>query len=155
MKNDEPIVCFFLAHLRDKEADSGIGRESSEEENGITAKAVKNRHPKYLSKPLIDSQIGILSKGMPAFQNPRLSVGYYQVPVASNSLERTAVMTPNTLYEFLRILSGLSNAPAVFEYLMKKALGILRNTISFTYIGDIFITLGDFRTRTSEINPTL
>lgn len=47
-------------------------------------------------------------------------LGYYQVPVAENSIAKTAFMTPDGHYEFIQMPFGPINTPAVFQRLMNR-----------------------------------
>lgn len=64
---------------------------------------------------------------------------YYQVPVAADSIEKTAFVTPEGQYEFLRMPFGLTNAPAVFQRLMDRVLADFKNSIAFPYLDDVII----------------
>lgn len=100
----------------------------------LNAITVKDKYP----LPLIDDQIDRLG-GNKYFTGLDLASGYYQVPVAENSITKTAFVTPEGHYEFLRMPFGLTNAPAVFQRLMDKVLGPLKNTIAFPYLDDVII----------------
>lgn len=88
--------------------------------------------------PLIEEQIDKLG-GNRYFTGLDLASGYYQVPVSANSIEKTAFVTPEGHYEFLRMPFGLTNAPAVFQRLMDKVLSNLKNSIAFPYLDDVII----------------
>lgn len=60
--------------------------------------------------PLIKEQIDKLG-GNRYFTELDLALGYYQVPMAADSIEKTAFVTPESHYEFLCM--PLTNAPAV------------------------------------------
>lgn len=100
----------------------------------VNAITVKDKYP----LPLIEEQIDRLGNNK-YFIGLDLASGYYQVPMAEESIEKTAVVTPDAHFEFLRMPFGLSNAPAVFQRLMNNVLGELKNTKAFPYIDDIII----------------
>lgn len=79
--------------------------------------------------PLVEKQIDKL-RGIQYFTGLDLAAGYYQVPVAIDSIEKTAFVTPESHYKFLRMPFGLTNAPVVFQRLMDKLLCNLKYSIT-------------------------
>jgi hypothetical protein len=61
--------------------------------------------------------------------------GYYQVAMSPASVEKTAFVTPDGHYEFLRLPFGLKNAPSHLSLLMFQAFGDL-NFVKI-YLDDI------------------
>jgi hypothetical protein len=51
---------------------------------------------------------------------------YWQVPVAEADTCKTAFVTPDGLYEFVRLPFGLYNAPSIFKRLMDRVLARLK-----------------------------
>ena len=47
--------------------------------------------------------------------------GYWQIPMADQSQEKTAFTTPYRLFEFRVIPFGLHHAPATFQWMMKSS----------------------------------
>lgn len=88
--------------------------------------------------PIIDDQIDRLG-GYKYFTTLDLMSGFYQVPMSTDSIEKTGFVTPDGHYEFLRMPFGLTNAPAVFQRLMNTVLGVLCNNIAYVYIDDVII----------------
>ena len=75
--------------------------------------------------------------GSKIFSKIDLARGYHQIPMAPDSVPKTAVITPFGLYEFLCMPFGLKNAAQAFQRLMDS---ILRNVpAAFVYIDDILV----------------
>lgn len=104
----------------------------------LNAITVKDKYP----MPLIEEQIDKLG-GNQYFTGLDLASGYYQVPTSADSIEKTAFVTPERNYEFLRMPFGLTNALAVFQRLINNVLGSLKNSIAFPYLDDIIIPSKD------------
>lgn len=104
--------------------------------NAITK---KDRYP----LPLIEDQLNSL-QGSACFTSLDLASGYYQIPVAEKSIEKTSFVTPDGQYEFLRMPFGLANAPAVFQRLINRIVSPLKGQISvLAYMDDILIPSKD------------
>lgn len=73
-----------------------------------------------------------------------MAQGYYQVPVAPESIHKTAFVTPDGQNEFLRMPFGLANAPATFQRMINNVLGNLRFDKVIVYLDDILIPSQDF-----------
>ena len=67
-----------------------------------------------------------------------LARGYWQVPVAEESKEKTAFTTPFGLYEFNVMPFGLHNAPATFQRLMNRVLEGCQE-FAQAYIDDVVV----------------
>ncbi|GFS03714.1 Pol polyprotein [Elysia marginata] len=75
--------------------------------------------------------------GCRVFSKIDLIRGYHQIPMAASSIEKTAVVTPFGLWEFLRMPFGLKNAAQSFQSLMD---GVLRDVpFAFVYLDDILV----------------
>ena len=100
----------------------------------LNAVTIKDKYP----LPLIEDQIDRLG-GYVYFTTLDFASGYYQVPITEDPIEKTAFVTPDAHYEFVRMPFGLSNAPAVFQRLIDEVLGKLKNKDAFAYMDDIII----------------
>lgn len=73
-----------------------------------------------------------------------INLFYYNPPNPSRRPIIQAFITPESHYEFLRMLFGLVNSPAVFQRLINTMLGLLKNSVAFPYIDDIIIPATTF-----------
>lgn len=64
---------------------------------------------------------------------------YYQIPVHPDSIDKTAIVTSEGYYEFLRNPFGLTNAPSVFQRMMSEIFEPLRFLIIIKYLDDSLI----------------
>ncbi|KZS20305.1 Uncharacterized protein APZ42_013048, partial [Daphnia magna] len=88
--------------------------------------------------PRIDDVLDRLA-GANFFSCLDLASGYWQVPVAPEDQEKTAFITPDGLYSFVRLPFGLNCAPATFQRLMDKVLAGLKWNMCLVYLDDILI----------------
>ena len=81
--------------------------------------------------------------GASYFSTLDLASGFWQIQVKPQSREKTAFTTPHGLYEFLVMLFGLTNTPAVFQRLMQQVLSGLNpgdgNDFVAAYLDDILV----------------
>ncbi|WP_253302469.1 reverse transcriptase domain-containing protein [Wolbachia endosymbiont of Psylliodes chrysocephala] len=106
----------------------------------LNAKTVKDKYP----LPRVDEHLERL-KGCNYFTSLDLSSGYHQIPMAAASISKTAFVTPDGHYEYLRMPFGLANAPACFQRMINKILGPLRFTTAMAYMDDILIPTKDIK----------
>ena len=65
--------------------------------------------------------------------------GYWQVEVADEDKEKTAICTPDGLYEFNVLPFGFCNGPAMFQRLMDLVLSGLQWSSCLVYLDDIIV----------------
>lgn len=100
--------------------------------------------------PRIDDQIDQL-KGKRFYTSLDFKSGFYQIPMSSDSVEKTAFITPDGQYEFLRMPFGLMNAPVVFQREMDK---IFRD-FAHVYIDDILVATNDIKQGFDKLESVL
>ena len=87
------------------------------------------------------------------FSTLDLKSGYYQVAMSPSSIEKTAFVTPDGHFEFLRLPFGLKNAPAHFSKIMYQALGDL-NFVKI-YLDDITIHSKTFPLHVEHVSKVI
>ena len=97
--------------------------------------------------------------GCKFFSTLDFASGYWQVKVHVDSIEKTAFITPQGLYEFHVMPFGLANAPVVFQRVTHKMLHGLstENSSDFVsvYIDDILIFSRTLEEHVSHIEKVL
>ena len=88
--------------------------------------------------PRIADTLDALS-GTQFYSSVDLQCGYWQVPLAEESKDRTAFITHAGLYEFNVMAFGLSNAPSSFQRLMECVLRGLHWKIALIYLDDVLV----------------
>jgi hypothetical protein len=106
----------------------------------LNAKTVKDRYP----LPRIDDHLEEMV-GCRYFTTLDLASGYHQIKMADDSIGKTAFVTPDGHYEFLRMPFGLVNAPAVFQRAINSILGQLRHHDAMAYLDDVLLPSVDFQ----------
>ncbi|XP_037919513.1 uncharacterized protein K02A2.6-like [Hermetia illucens] len=104
---------------------------------GLNAVTVPDRYP---IRHIHDATAGLAGKKV--FSKIDLIRAFYQILMAEEDIEKTAVITPFGLFEFLVMTFGLRNAGQTFQRLMDKALRGLDFAVS--YIDDILIASDNF-----------
>lgn len=97
-----------------------------------------NTVPDRFPLPLISDQIARLHGGH-FFSILDLTSGFHQIPIEPESIEKTAFVTPDGQFEYLRMPFGLRNAPSVFQRALVHALGDLVNSYVVVYMDDVLI----------------
>ena len=81
---------------------------------------------------------------------------YWQVPMAEESKPITAFIVPNRgLFQFTRMPFGLHNAPATWQRLIDRVLGVDLDQYVFVYLDDIIIVSEDFNKHLEVLSEVL
>ena len=87
------------------------------------------------------------------FSKLDLRKGYYQIPVAAPDVQKTAVITPFGLYEFLRMPFGLRNAGQSFQRMMDQIMQGVDNI--FIYMDDILVASSTLEEHRGDLREVL
>ena len=94
----------------------------------------KDTHP----LPRVDDLLDALA-GSKYFSTLDLRAGYWQLSVAPEDREKTAFVTPDGLWEFIRLPFGVSGGPATFQRAIEIILSGLTYHTCLCYFDDIII----------------
>ena len=104
--------------------------------------------------PRINDYLDALA-GARYFTTLDLAAGYWQVPMESSSIEKTAFATHSGTYEFCVMPFGLANAPATFQRLMGIVLAGLPLSVCMDYIDDILVVGSTFEEHLTNLEKVL
>lgn len=102
----------------------------------------KNTVPINFPLPIISDQIDRLSDAA-YFISLDMVQGFYQIPIQEESIAKTAFITPDGLYEYVRMPFGLMTAPAVFQRAIMTALRTHLDNV-LVYMDDVLIKCKTF-----------
>ena len=84
-----------------------------------------------------------------------MNSGYWQRPVAEEVKEKTAFITKYSLFHFLRMPFGLSNAPATFQRTMNVVLSGLMCVSVIVYLDDVNVIGKTFHENLANLRVVL
>jgi hypothetical protein len=93
-----------------------------------------DRHPLPLIQDIFD-QLG----GAAIFTTLDLKQGYHQLPVAPESVEKTAFACHAGIFEWVRMPMGVACGPPVFQREMQRTLAGLLGVCALVYLDDLII----------------
>jgi hypothetical protein len=100
----------------------------------LNASTIRNGFPLPRIQELID-QVGHAT----TYTKIDLLSGFWQLPMAKDSIEKTAFNTRDGKYEFLVMPFGLTNAPPTFQATMNQIFRKVLNKFVVVYLDDILI----------------
>lgn len=101
----------------------------------LNAITVKERFP----LPHIEDQLSKLA-GKTVFTSLDLYAGYHNIKLHSDSIDKTAFITPDGHYEYLRVPFGLANAPSVFMRVIQKLVKMVGSDELVAFMDDILLS---------------
>lgn len=104
----------------------------------LNRKTKKDHYP----LPRVEDQLDLLA-GNTLFTSLDLASGYYQIPIAEESRDKTAFVTPDGQFEYNRMPFGLVNAPSVFQRTINKILKEAKIKYAVVYMDDVLIPSKD------------
>lgn len=116
----------------------------------LDANTIKDRYP----LPRVDKYVDRIQSSN-YFTTLDLASGYHQIAMAAESIHKTAFITPDGHYEYLRMPFGLVNAPAVFQSAINTILGNARFSTVLAYLDDILLPSVDFNKGVESLKSIL
>ncbi|KAE8883375.1 hypothetical protein PF005_g10103 [Phytophthora fragariae] len=108
----------------------------------------------YYPMPLIDDILDVLT-GAKLFSTMDIASGYWNVPMADDSVEKTDFTRKYGLFEWLVMPFGLCNAALAFERLMENVLVDLKWRTCLVYLDDCVAFRSDFPTHMVRLKQVL
>lgn len=132
-----------------------VKKKTGEKRLCIDYRALNNKTKKeHYPLPLIDDQLDMLA-GNSLFITLDCASGYYQLPIADSSQDKTAFVTPDGQYQFKRMPFGLANAPSVFQRAMNKILAKSKVDFAIIFMDDILIPAKSFNEGLERLGKVL
>ena len=104
--------------------------------------------------PRVDDLLDALN-GSTVFSTLDLRQGYWQIKMHPNDREKTAFVTPDGLYELVRLPFGLSGAPATFDRALEIILSGLQYDICLCYFDDVIIPSRNIKEHCEKLSLVL
>jgi hypothetical protein len=105
--------------------------------------------------PRIDDSLALLGNAE-WFTTFDLVSGYWQIAMAPGSIDKTAFVCSEGLFEYLRLPMGLANSPATFQRLMQLIIPAgVRASHALVYFNDIIVFLKTFEEHLDHLDDIL
>ena len=92
--------------------------------------------------------------GAQYFSTLNLASGYHQISMYPWDQHKTVFTTPFGLYEYTRMLMGLTSAPATFQRLMQATMSDFAFHFLFVYLDDLLLYSKTFDKNMSTWNDS-
>lgn len=117
----------------------------------LNAITVKDRFP----LPLIDDHIDRLGKSN-YFSCLDMATGFHQIKLDEDSVSKTAFVTPEGHFEYLKMPYGLANAPVVYQRIISKTLRPLIDAGKvLCYVDDVIILASSIDEAFNNLRETM
>ncbi len=100
--------------------------------------------------PRIQETIDVIGKAK-WFSTIDFCSGFWQIPVREADIPKTAFITRDGLYEYVRMPFGLCNSPSTFQRTMDVLLTGMNNRCALVYIDDILIFSNSFEDHLNDL----
>ena len=107
-----------------------------------------NKHtvPSIYPLPRLDDVLDTLGDAKAnIFSTIDLCSGFWQIPVAEESRDKTGFVTHHGVWRFRKLPFGLVNSPSTFALVMAKALDKINWKFAMTYVDDILVFSSNFK----------
>jgi hypothetical protein len=95
---------------------------------------IKNKYPLSRIDDLFDQL-----RGACVFFKIDLRMGYHQLKIRDSDIPKTAFISRYSMYVYIMMSFGLTNAPAYFMYLMNKVFMEYLDKFAVVFINDILV----------------
>ncbi len=110
-----------------------------------------DRYPLHVLRGLIM----LLGHGNKIFSNLDLFSGYWQVPMAPESIKITAFSTPIGHFEWLRMLFGFKSAPVTFQMMINTLFSDILGNGVYAYLDDFLVCGKDAKSHLANLETVL
>ena len=114
----------------------------------------KITEPEQFPIPRLEDALDVL-EGNKYFSSLDMRSGYWQLPMAKESIIKTAFSTPKGHFQFKRMPFGLRNASATFSRGMSIFMGTMQYKRAIIYLDDLLVFGKDFDDHLSNLREVL
>jgi hypothetical protein len=104
------------------------------DDRSLNEVTIKNKYPLSRIDDLFDQL-----RGACVFFKIDLRMGYHQLKIRDSDIPKTAFISRYSMYVYIMMSFGLTNAPAYFMYLMNKVFMEYLDKFAVVFINDILV----------------